>query len=160
MSRAVPFVVVIAVFTVAGGGCETTRSTIEIPACADRVEVEGQATELSSHRFELDHTFDLPFSRTRLQFTDGASPARTFDVTATQPDPLRLFFGAAVGVVGGLLVGSAVYDVANGRGIFEERPFYETLWGSGLVGLGLVGISTGWHPPRQEFSFPDDVCPG
>ena len=157
-------VVVVAVVVVCGAaavlaGCETPKSYVEIPACADRVELEGQATRLSSKRFELDHTFDLPFSRTVVAFQGLDQAEHRYDVVSSQPDTVRLLLGAASGIVGGLLLASATYDVAvGGRAFFTERPFYQTVVGGGLATLGVLGMSTGWHPPARAFFFPDDVC--
>jgi hypothetical protein len=155
--RFVAFVVVVGLL---GMGCETTKSIIVIPPCADRVETEGQATELSKRKFELDHTFDLPFSRTDVTMKTASGEERSFEIVDSQPDALRLFGGAALGVVGGLLLASAAYNVsAAGQGFFDPIPFYETLWGGGFVVLGVAGMSTGWHPPKRVFEMPADVCP-
>ena len=155
-----PTAVLVVVVVALLAGCETPKSFIEVPSCADKVALEGQATRLSSTRFQLDHTFDLPFSRTVVDFAGpkGASEHR-YEIVDSEPDVVRMFVGGAAGVVGALLIGSALYDVANGRDFFQERPFYETVWGSGLVGVALVGIGTGWHPPQQALVIPDDVCP-
>ncbi|HEY4220317.1 MAG TPA: hypothetical protein VGO62_03225 [Myxococcota bacterium] len=157
--RAFALVVVVAVAL--ASGCLTPKSYIEIPACANRVEVEGEATRLSTTRFELDHTFDLPFSKTEIELQDpsGGAP-RDFEIVDSQPDALRAFLGAAVGVVGGLLLVSAAYNVGvEGAKISDAIPFYETIWGGGMVVVGTAGVITGWHPARRTFAFPDDVCP-
>jgi hypothetical protein len=60
------------------GACATPKTVIEIPPCADRVEVSGQADRLSSQRFELDDTFDFAFTKTELKLEttgDGAGSA-------------------------------------------------------------------------------------
>jgi hypothetical protein len=151
---------VILLVVVVLAGCETTKSIIVIPPCADRVETEGQATELSQRKFELDHTFDLPFSRTDITMKTASGEERSFAIVDSQPDALRLFAGAAVGVVGGLLLASAAYNTAvAGAGFFDPIPFYETLWGGGFIALGVAGVGTGWHPPRRVFQMPPDVCP-
>ena len=148
-------------------GCESPRSVIELPPCATRMEVEGQATRLSTRRFELDHTFDLPFSRTLIQVsraapaspTSSAVATREYEIVDSQPDALRFFTGAAAGVVGALLLAGAGYDVlVQGRAIGEAQPFYESVWGAGLVSLGVLGMGTGWHPPRRVFVIPADSC--
>lgn len=134
-------------------GCATQKSVIEIPSCADRVEIEGQAERLSKTRFELDHSFDLAFSRTRLAFEQGGQ-VRELTVDNNQPDPLRLFAGAGAGVLGVLLLGSAAYDVSNGVDPFAQRPLLSTIGGAGLIGLGAAAALTGWHPARRYVTFP------
>lgn len=137
--------------------CATPTSVIEIPPCADRVELEGQAERLSNNRFELDHTFDFAFSRTQLSFQAGGR-VRDFVIPNNQPDPLRLFVGVGSGVVGALLLGTAVYDVTSGAQV-GDRPFYLTLSGTGLMALGAGAAVTGWHPQRRVTTFPG-ACDG
>ena len=132
--------------------CATAKSVIEIPPCADRVEIQGQAQRLSPTRFELDHTFDLMLSKTQLSF-QTAGGVKDFVVQSTQPEPVRLFLGLGAGVIGGLLFGSAAYDLSQG-----QDPLYPSLWGTGLVAVGTAVAVTGWHPPQSYITF-SSACP-
>lgn len=129
-------------------GCATPRSVIEIPSCADRVEMTGQADRTAPTRFELDHTFDLMLTRTQLSFQRNGK-VHTFVVEANQPDPVRLFFGVGAAAGGGLLLWNASVDVSNGR-----DPTLSALGGASLVGLGVAGAVTGWHPAQSYITFP------
>lgn len=140
-----------------GASCATTKSVIEIPPCADRVEIQGQAQRLSPTRFELDHTFDLMLSRTQLSLQANGA-VNEFTIESTQPEPLRLFVGVGAVVIGGLLLGSASYDLARGQALLDERPFYTSLWGSGLLVVGTAAAITGWHPAQSYITFPG-ACP-
>jgi hypothetical protein len=132
----------------------TPRSVIEIPECADRVEMTGQGERAGNNRFELDHTFDLMLTRTQLSFqADGK--VQTFVVESNQPDPLRLFFGIGAVVGGALLVGNASYEVSErGADPYAPVPLWSTIGGSGLIGLGVAAAVTGWHPAQSYVTFP------
>lgn len=156
---AVVSLAVLALATHVAAGCATPTSVIEIPACADRVEVVGQASRLAPQRFELDHTFELPLTKSVVTFQAG-SEVKTVELVATQPDPFRLFAGALAGVAGGLLLASASHDLANGHTLDEDQPFYEALGGGALVAVGAFGVLTGWHPPQRYVSFPEACLEG
>jgi hypothetical protein len=145
------FVVVVVVGLSA---CATPKTLVEVPSCADRVEVQGQAERLSSRRFELDHTFDFVGTKTELSFEREGGGVERFEVWNSQPDPVRLLVSTGITVVGGLLIASAIYDVrVLNRDLFDERPFYESLWGGGMIAVGALGITTGWHPDRKVIRF-------
>lgn len=137
--------------------CATAKTVIEIPPCADRVEVAGQAARIGPQRFELDHTFDWMLSKTEVVFRSNGNEQSLW-LESNQPDPLRLFFGVGGVVVGGLLLSSAAYDLSNDAVLFDERPFYATLFGSGFVILGAGAAMTGWHPQQSYVTFPN-ACP-
>lgn len=130
---------------------------IEIPPCADRVEIQGQAQRLSPTRFELDHSFDFMLSRTQLSFRAGGD-VRDLFVASTQPDPLRLFFGIGAGVVGGLLLLNGADGLSQDQDILEARPWYATIGGALLLAAGTATAVTGWHPPQRYLTWPD-ACP-
>ena len=147
-----------AVSAVLCNGCMTPRSVIEIPECADRVEMTGQAERLGAHRFELDHTFDLMLTRTQLSFQSNGK-VETFVVESNQPDPLRLFFGIGAVVGGALLVGNASYEVSErGADPYAAVPLWSTIGGASLVALGIGAAVTGWHPGQGYITFPG-ACP-
>ena len=146
------------VVAMAAAGCATPKTIIEVPPCADKVEISGQAQRLAPRRFELDHTFDLVFTKTALHY-QGKDGTQTLVLDNSQPDPLRAVVGTGVTVLGALLLGTAVWDVtAGGRSIVEERPFYEALWGTGMLTFGTLAITTGWHPDRRYVEW-EGVCP-
>jgi hypothetical protein len=148
-----------ALIVLAVAGACATSSVIEIPPCADRVETGGQAERLSARRFRLDHTFDLPLSRTVVSFRAGKS-VRSFDVVNTQPDALRFFVGAGVDVLGAVLIADALLQAQDGRPAttFYESPELLSGVGSLLLIGGTAAMFTGWHPPQELITFPD-VCP-
>jgi len=138
--------------------CATPKTIIEVPPCADKVEISGQARRLAPRRMELDHTFDLVFTRTELSF-QGRDGTQTLVLDHDQPDPVRAVVGAGVTVLGALLLGTAVWDVtANERNLLEERPFYEAVWGTGMLAVGGLALGTGWHPDRSYVEW-QGVCP-
>lgn len=146
------------VATLATAACATPKTIIEVPPCADKVEISGQAQRLAPRRFELDHTFDLAFTRTELSF-QGKDGTQTLVLDNDQPDPVRAVVGAGVTVLGAILLGTAVWDVtANERSLLEERPFYEAVWGAGMLGVGSLALGTGWHPDRSYVEW-QGVCP-
>lgn len=148
----------LAAAAVAALGCATPKTIIEVPPCADKVEIAGQAQRLAPHRFELDHTFDFVFTKTELTF-QGRDGKETLVLDNSQPDALRAVVGAGVTVLGALLLGTAWWDVTSGgRSITEERPFYEALWGGGMLAVGGLAIATGWHPDRRYFEW-EGACP-
>lgn len=139
-------------------GCATPKTIIEVPPCADKVEIEGQARRVAPQRFELDHTFDFVFTSTELTF-EGRDGKQTLVLDNRQPDPVRAVVGTGVLVLGSLLLGTAAWDVsAGGRSILEERPFYEALWGGGMITVGTLALTTGWHPDRAFVEW-QGVCP-
>lgn len=146
---------VFAVLLVLCNGCATPRSVIEIPECADRVEMTGQADRVGNNRFELDHTFDLMLTRTQLSFQSNGK-VQTFVVESNQPDPLRLFFGIGAAVGGALLVANASYEVTeNAVDPYSAVPLWSTVGGSSLIALGTAMAITGWHPGQSYITFPD-----
>src|SRR5262245_2273446 len=89
--------VVLVVVVLAASACASPRSVVRLPPCADRVELEGQHRRLSARTIELDHTFDLPFSKTELTFTrtgdagGSRGATRRFVLENDQPEPIRSF---------------------------------------------------------------------
>jgi hypothetical protein len=147
-----------------GAGCATPTTTIAIPPCADRVEVVGQASRQSPHRFELDHSLDLPWTKSVVTFQqapggqEGQAERRSVELVSTQPEPVRLFVGAVAGVGAGLLFASAAYELSAGATLAQERPFYQTLGGVGLGAVAAAALFTGWHPVQKYVDFPG-ACP-
>jgi hypothetical protein len=138
-------------------GCATPRTVIELPSCIDTIDIAGQAVRTGARRFELDHTFDLVGTKTTIGYRRAGVEHQT-DVWNSQPDGLRAVLGTALAVVGGLLLASGVYEVAaQGNSILDERPFYQTTWGGGMVALGALAVATGWHPPQRVVTV-EDAC--
>lgn len=140
--------------SVLASSCATPTTVLEIPSCADRVEVSGQASRTSKTRFELDHSFDLPLMTAEISFQAGKK-VETVRLVDNTPDPLRFFFGAGATVLGAVLLGAASYEVGNGASVLADRPFYEGIGGTALVGVGVTALLTGWHPQQRYVSFPD-----
>lgn len=146
------------VVALALAGCATPRTVVEVPPCADKVDVSGQAQRVGPRRFELDHTFDLVFTTSELTFK-GRGETQTLVLANDRPDPVRAVVGTGIGVLGAVLLGTAWWDVtANGRELFEERPFYEATWGAGMLAVGGLAVATGWHPARSYVEW-EGVCP-
>ena len=117
--------------------CAST-STLAIPSCADRVEVEGQHAR-AGRTLTLDHTLDPPWSTTKLvlQSTQGT---RVVSIDNRAPDTTRLWAGCGVGALGCGL---------GALGLFGGGP--------GVVGAGGVVAATGtalaltgWHPAAAD----------
>jgi hypothetical protein len=136
MSRLLRFVVVLSVGLVAAAlssACAST-STLAIPSCADRVEIEGQHSRAGSTLL-LDHALDPPWSTTKLVLQSGQG-SRVVTLDNRTPDLPRLLAGCGVGAVG---CGVGALGLSGG--------------GPGAVGVGgVVGAAgaavalTGWHP--------------
>ena len=138
-------------------GCATS-STITVPTCAERVEVEGEHVRLGN-TLRFDHSLDPPWSSTEL-IIERDGEQRTVVIPNTRPDGGRLLAGSVLGLVGGAVVATAMWEVAVGGGTFEEEgPFYGTVFGStAVVAGGLLGL-TGWQAQPvsfEGFCGPDD----
>ncbi len=124
--------------------CAVT-SSLEIPACVDRLEVSGQHNR-QGRRLTFDHAFDPPLSKTEVTLKAG-DRSEVVDVWNGRPDGGRLVVGAVLGTIGGVLLTSAAYQVTTQEAsFFDEQPFYSTLLGAGALGLGGLLAMTGWHP--------------
>lgn len=142
----------------AGVGCATPRTIVEVPPCADRVDLSGQAQRVGPRRFELDHTFDFVFTKSELTF-EGRGEPRTLVLDNDRPDPVRVVVGTGIVMLGAVLLGTAWWDVsANGRDPLEARPFYETTWGVGMLAVGGLAVATGWHPASSLVEW-QGACP-
>jgi len=138
-------------------GCATS-STITVPSCAERVEVDGEHVRLGN-TLRFDHSLDTPWSSTEL-IIERDGEQRTVFIPNTRPDGGRLLVGSLLGLVGGAVVGSAVWEGTVGGGTFEqEGPFYGTVFGGTAVVVGgLLGL-TGWQAQPvsfEGFCGPDD----
>lgn len=139
-------------------GCATPRTVVEVPPCADRIDVTGQARRVGARRLELDHTFDLAMTKTELVFK-GRGEAQTLVLDNDRPDALRTVVGAGGAALGALLLGASWWEVtAGGRTFAEAGPFYEAVWGGGLMAVSTLVVATGWHPARSYVEW-QGVCP-
>ncbi len=139
-------------------GCASPKTVVEIPPCADRVDVTGQAQRLGPRRFELDHTFDLVLTKSELTF-EGRGGTETLVLVNDRPDALRAVVAAGLAGVGALLLGSAWWEVnVAGRSPLEAQPFYQALGGAGFTGVGVLLGITGWHPARSYVQW-EGPCP-
>jgi hypothetical protein len=96
-------------------GCATS-STITVPTCAERVEVEGEHVRLGN-TLRFDHSLDPPWSSTEL-IIERDGEQRTVVIPNTRPDGGRLLVGSVLGLVGGAVVATAMWEVAVGGGTF------------------------------------------
>lgn len=139
-------------------GCAPPTTVIVIPPCADHVDITGQARRLGPHRFELDHSLDLAFTKTELSFK-GRGGEDALVLVNDRPGALRSVAGAGLAGLGALLLGSAWLEVSAGQSsLGDARPFYQAIGGGAFVALGvLVGV-TGWHPEREYVEW-QGACP-
>jgi len=136
-----------------------TSSSLTVPGCAERLEVEGQH-ERRGGRLVFDHSLDPPWAVTEIVLQrDGQQ--ETLRAAHLRPDGGRLLVASVFGVVGTGLLAIAGYEVINsGQSIVDDGPFYAGVFGvSGIALATLLGL-TGWQPvfPADigRFCGPDD----
>lgn len=138
-------------------GCASTRSLITVPPCTREVRVEGQHARRDARTLELDHTFELPFSRTRVVVTRPGGVVEEIEIVASEPDWIRLFVGGALYLLGGVLLTSAAYGIAaRGEPATAPGPLVGLLWGGAALVVGTAAAATGWHPPHS--TVVEDQC--
>ncbi len=117
--------------------CATT-STLTLPSCTRRLEVEGQHAR-AGRTLTLDHRFDLPGTRTRLvlQSPEGTTIVERWNDT---PDLLHLGVGCGVGALGCGL---------GAVGLLGAGPL-AVVSGGALVAGGAAVALTGWHPSPAD----------
>jgi hypothetical protein len=122
----------------------------------ESVEIAGQHKRAGTERFELDHTFDLPWTRTRIVVEQKGGKVRESEVVNERPDPVRTALGAVLAGGGIAFTALGIYDVvtANGGRLPDRTPYVFTAGGVAL-GLGIAGMGTGWHPASDTFIQPD-----
>jgi len=137
-----PLVVALA----ASAACVGARTSLTVPRCVERIEVEGEHTRTGDGTLVFHHMFDLPFTKTdvTVEKTDGTS--ETVTLVNTNPDVVHLVGSALVGSVSTLLVALYGFQVTAGG-----EPFLgPTVWALpiGVVGLTFASalLVTGWHP--------------
>ena len=122
-----------------------SSSSLTLPSCADRLEVEGQH-ERRGRTITFDHRLDVPMSRTEITLKNQQH-SETINLWNDQPNGTSFMLGLVAGVGGSVLWASAWHQVAeNGRSITDEQPFYLTVLGTGAVSIAGLLVLTGWHP--------------
>jgi hypothetical protein len=128
--------------------CAST-STLTIPSCADRVEIEEIPGQ---HRREgrtlvIDHNLDPPWSTTKLVL-QGPKGSRVVLLDHRTPEPERVLAGCGAGAAG---CGLGLFGLLGG--------------GAGVVAAGaVVGASgaavalTGWHPAVDDVGGLEAWC--
>lgn len=149
--------VAISLAAVSIAACASPTSVIEIPPCADRVDVTGQASRMSPTRLEFDHTLDPPLAKSVITFQAG-SDVRTVEAVSSQPEPVRAFVGGVAGVAGAILFSTGMRSRAAGATRFAQDELIEVVAGASLMTVGVAAVLTGWHPPYRYTSFPE-ACP-
>jgi hypothetical protein len=141
------------VFLVAVGACLTSAcatpsSRITLPECVERVAVDGQHAR-SGRTLILNHDFDLPGTRTRLELhhADGSVEERV--LVNTVPEYWRLLGGTAVAVVGAGLATRYAVALLDGEDPLRSEWFWTVPVGGAAVGVGAALALTGWHPPAD-----------
>lgn len=137
-------------------GCASPTSVLTVPPCTRKVEIEGQHGRRDATTLVFDHTFDLPFSRTKVVVERPGGVKEEIEIVNSEPDYVRLFVGGALVVIGGVLFTSAGIDAARGRSLLEERPLTSVLWGGAAASIGVAAAATGWHPPHSTII--EDRC--
>lgn len=125
-------------------GCAST-STLTIPRCAERVEVDGE-----SHRqgdtLIFDHGLDAPWTFTEIVVDDGGD-RRVVRVGNTSPHGGRLVSGIVIGAVSGAVAVTSLVDMSDGR-VADYGPIYGAIFGGIGTAFGLFLTLTGWGPGR------------
>ncbi len=117
--------------------CAST-STLPIPSCADRLEIEGEHARVG-RALVFDHRFDPPWSTTKIVL-QGRTGSRVVRVDNHVPDLPRLAAGCGVGAAGCGI--GALGLLGGGPGVVVA--------GSVIAGGGAALALTGWHPDEDE----------
>jgi hypothetical protein len=141
MRRAIASALVAACTT----SCATTTSVV-VPPCAERVEVEGQH-DRAGRRLTFDHSLDPPWAVTEIVLERDGQQER-LSAPHLRPDGGRLLVASVFGVLGAGLVAIAGYDLAVRGGAVDDDdgPFYAGVFGAAGLTLGALLGLTGWQP--------------
>jgi hypothetical protein len=116
-----------------------------LPPCVDEISVSGQHVRSGSTTLILDHSFDLPFSRTELVLERGDTK-REVEIVNSTPDWWRLVGGSLVGVTGAGLMARYGYGLSIGEDPVRSPWLWTLPCGSIALGIGGLMTLTGWHP--------------
>jgi len=125
-------------------GCAST-STLTIPRCAARVEVDGESAR-QGDTLIFDHGLDAPWTFTEI-VVDDAGARRVVRVGNTSPHAGRLVSGIVIGAVSGAVAATSLADMSDGR-VADYGPIYGAIFGSVGAAFGLFLALTGWGPGR------------
>lgn len=125
-------------------GCAST-STLTIPRCAERVEVDGES-QRQGDTLIFDHGLDAPWTFTEIVVND-AGDRRVVRVGNTSPHGGRLISGIVIGAVSGAVAVTSLADMSDGR-VADYGPIYGAIFGSIGTAFGVFLTLTGWGPGR------------
>jgi hypothetical protein len=126
--------------------CVGARSTLTVPRCVERVEIDGEHTRVGDDTFVFHHMLDLPFTSTEVTVEKPDQTTETIVLVNTMPDIVHLVGAALTGSISALLVSVYAYQVTAGG----EQFLGPSLWALpiGVLGLAFATtlVFTGWHP--------------
>jgi hypothetical protein len=129
--------------------CVGARTTLTVPRCVERVEIEGEHSRVGDDTFVFQHMLDLPFTSTEVVVEKRDKTTETIVLVNSMPDVVHLVGAALTGSISALLVTLYAYQVSAGG----EQVLGPSLW---ALPLGIVGLAfattlvlTGWHPPSD-----------
>ena len=137
----------IALLLMGSTACSTPSTHIRLPACAKEISVSGQHTRGGRTTLILDHSFDLPLSRTQITVERIDGTTRQLEVVNASPDWWRLLGGSLLGTSGAALLTRYGYGVgAAGEDPIRTPWLWALPCGLALCGVGSLVALTGWHP--------------
>lgn len=139
------------------GACTTPTSQIRVPPCVDQLTVSGQHARGSRTTLILDHTYDLPFTRTEISIEGRDGRVRELVVTNSAPDVWRFVGAGLMGTISGLLFAGFAYSASEGEPVFDNGWILALATGVVAGGLAVGMVLTGWHPPGDTVI--DYACP-
>lgn len=153
----IALVALLGAVVMASAACTTPTSQIRVPPCVDQITVSGQHARGSNTTLILDHTYDLPFTQTKITLEERDGKTRDFVVTNSVPDLWRLFGAGLLGVTGGVLLSRYSIALSEGEGDIDGSWFWALPVGVLTSGLAVGMVATGWHPPGDTVI--DYECP-
>lgn len=155
--RICSLVLVVIVVSLGSAGCTTPTSKVRLPSCIDRITVTGQHQRAARGTLVLDHSLDLPFSRTVLEVEARDGEVRRYSATNSFPDVGRLVGGSLLGATGGALLVRYGVAVGDGEDALRSGWFWALPMGLVVGGIGGAMLLTGWHP-GSDLVIEEDVC--
>lgn len=134
-------------------GCASV-STMTIPRCVDKVEVDGESRR-QGDTLVFDHSFDAPWTFTEVVINNEGD-ARSVRLANNRPDGVRLVGGMLLAAVSGTVATASFIDMSDGR-VADHGPIYRAIFGSIGFGLGGFLALTGWGP-SHEVNLEQALC--
>ena len=130
-------------------GC-VHQTQVILPKCVQEVAFEGEHTRIESTVFQLNHFWDLPFSKTKIEVQSPSGQVETYTYANSQPNWWRVLLSVPFGLASALLLGNAALELSNGGTVGELSTL--TALSLGFIGQtgSLALLMTGWHPRHER----------